>query len=54
MTQNVAIGASMSQMRAFGRRAGYSHGPSKGMVAQPFLRPAAIAIMARYFRLGGS
>jgi hypothetical protein len=53
-TQNLAIGASQSQLRSFGRFGGYRHGPTKGMVAQPFLRPAAISIMTRYFRMGGS
>ena len=30
----------------------YQHGPSKGMRAQPFLRPAMVAAMRKHFRFG--
>lgn len=52
-TQNIGIGASMGALRAFGKGT-YTHGASKGMVAQPFLRPAVLSVIQRNWRLGGS
>jgi len=51
MTQNMAIGATISEMRELGRPA-FSYGARPGMVAQPYLRPALIYILKTRFRMG--